>query len=475
MRAYAYVRVSKLGEASISPEIQRDELSRFADQKGWTITGWYEDLDLSGRAWDRSRREGLNRLLDDALAGGCDVVLFYKIDRLAREEEDFHAILAALRRSGIHCDSPGNPNDGSAESALIWSISAALAKYESVKIGSRVRDAHRRLAKQARWSGGPVPFGFRLERGENGSKLVAEPEEQKVRLWIHDRYHHGWGADRIARELNKQGIPTQRGRTWERATVTTILFRAIQVGAREAEGELVFGGNIEAIVPLETYEKTMAIHEGRRRKPQAGRTPRVPLTGRHVRCGTCGGRLYARYQRTPPVLYYTCNGRTKGLCERGPAVRAEELTATVEDRLFTRLRRATAPKRRPKPEPLTPLQETVEQAEQALGKLTAMYAGGEILEAEYRSARELQLKRLEKAEERLARAAARSEDLAQGDVIDQMWEDLGEMTRAQWGVLSVQAQRDVYDLLLDRVIVYPLECPGRRTNPEKRRVEVHWR
>lgn len=80
-----------------------------------------------------------------------------------------------------------------------------------------------------------MPFGFRLERGENGSRLVADPEEQEVRLWIHDRYLNGWGADRIARELNKRGIPTQRGRTWERASVTAILFRAIQVGAREAE------------------------------------------------------------------------------------------------------------------------------------------------------------------------------------------------------------------------------------------------
>lgn len=312
MRAYAYVRVSKARDEMISPEIQRDEITRFANQKGWTIVGWYEDLDLSGRAWDRGRREGLNRLLDDALAGGCDVVLFYKIDRLAREEEDFHAILAALRRSGIHCDSPGNPNDGSPESALIWSISAALAKYESVKIGSRIRDAHRRLRSTGRWHGGPVPFGFRLERGENGSQLVADPEEQQVRLWIHDRYHRGWGGQRIARDLNKRGVPTQRGSTWERATVEAILFRPSQVGARDVEGELVFGGNIEAIVPLETYEKTLVIRESRRRRPQTGRPPRVPLTGRHVRCGTCGGRLYARYQHTPPVLYYTCNGRTQG-------------------------------------------------------------------------------------------------------------------------------------------------------------------
>ncbi|MHB1344181.1 MAG: recombinase family protein [Thermoleophilia bacterium] len=285
MRAYGYIRVSKARDEMISPEIQRDEITRFAGEKGWTITGWYEDLDMSGRAWDRKRREGLNRLLDDALAGGCDVVLFHKIDRLAREEEDFHAILAALRRAGIHCDSPGNPNDGSAESALIWSISAALAKYESVKIGSRIRDALRRLRSTGRWHGGPVPFGFRLERDEDGSRLVAEPEEQKVRLWIHDRYHRSWGAKRIAMELNKQGIPTQRGRIWERATVEAIVFRPSQVGAREVEGELLFGGNIEAIVPLETYEKTMAIHEARRRRPsRQGRTPRVPLTGRHIPC-----------------------------------------------------------------------------------------------------------------------------------------------------------------------------------------------
>lgn len=339
MRAYAYVRVSKLGEASISPEIQRDELNRFADQKGWTILGWYEDLDLSGRAWDRSRREGLNRLLDDALAGGCDVVLFYKIDRLAREEEDFHAILATLHRAGIHCDSPGNPNDGSPESALIWSISAALAKYESVKIGSRIRDAHRRLAKEARWSGGPPPYGFRLVRDESGSRLVADPEQQQIRLWAHEQYHKGWGAQRIARNLNKREVPTQRGRTWERATVEAILFRPIQVGAREAEGELVFGGNIEQIVPLETFEKTLALREARRHKPQGGRPPRTPLTGRHVRCGTCGCRLYARYQHTPDILYYSCNGRVKGICAKGAAVRAAELLSVVEGRLFRRLRR----------------------------------------------------------------------------------------------------------------------------------------
>ncbi len=61
-----------------------------------------------------------------ALAGECEAVVFYRIDRLSREEADFHPMLAALRRAGVHCDSPANPNDGSPEADLIWSISAAL-------------------------------------------------------------------------------------------------------------------------------------------------------------------------------------------------------------------------------------------------------------------------------------------------------------------------------------------------------------
>ena len=92
-RAFAYVRVSKLGEESISPEIQRDEIERYAQAKGWTVTEYFQDLDVSGRAWDRKKRRALDDLMTRALAGECDVVLFYRIDRLSREEADFHPMV----------------------------------------------------------------------------------------------------------------------------------------------------------------------------------------------------------------------------------------------------------------------------------------------------------------------------------------------------------------------------------------------
>ena len=154
MRTYAYIRVSKERDDMISPEIQRDEISAYCGKKGWEITEWFQDLDLSGRAWDRRKRKGLDDLMARALAGECDAVVFYRIDRLSREEEDFHAVLAALQRAGVVCDSPGNSNDGSPEASLIWSISAALAKYESVRLVARLKDAHRKLARMGRWEVG---------------------------------------------------------------------------------------------------------------------------------------------------------------------------------------------------------------------------------------------------------------------------------------------------------------------------------
>jgi hypothetical protein len=44
------------------------EISRFADARGWEVTAWFEDLDVSGRARARDKREGLNELFVRALS-----------------------------------------------------------------------------------------------------------------------------------------------------------------------------------------------------------------------------------------------------------------------------------------------------------------------------------------------------------------------------------------------------------------------
>lgn len=475
MRAFAYIRVSKERDDMISPDIQRDEIERYCEQKGWQVAEWFQDIDLSGRAWDRKKRKALDEMLSRALAGECEAVVFYRIDRLSREEEDFHAALAALKRAGVHCDSPSNPNDGSPEAQLIWSISAALAKYESVRLGARLRDAHRKLARMGRWSGGPVPWGWHRVTDERGVRLVVNPELQEMRLWMHERYQQGWALRRIARALNLRGVPTPRGRKWSDRSVLSALNTPLQVGARLIDGELIFGGNIEPLVPLEVYQKTMAAMEARKGHPQAGRPPRVPLTGRHVRCGNCGGPMYCRYHHRVDELYYGCYRQPHGLCDRGAYVRAAWLIPEVERRLFARVGDARAVRRPVRAmQPVEPLAEEVKRIEASLGQLAALYVEGSLLEGEYREARKLQLQRLQQAHKRLDDAVRRAETLIRADYVEEVLRGLADIGPDGWAALSVQAKRDVFDIVIDRVIVYPKENPrAKRREPHK--IKILWR
>jgi site-specific DNA recombinase len=475
MRTFAYIRVSKERDDMISPEIQRDEITAYCNKKGWEVSEWFQDLDLSGRSWDRKKRRGLDDLMARALAGECDAVVFYRIDRLSREEEDFHAVLAALQRAGVVCDSPGNPNDGSPEASLIWSISAALAKYESVRLGARIRDAHRKLARMGRWSGGPVPWGWKRVRDENGVRLVGVPELTEIRLWMHEKYQQGWALRRIARALNEKGVPTRSGGSWFEKTVLVILTTPLQVGARVADGELVFGGNVEPLIPYEVFRKTTLAVEARKGGPQRGREPRVPLTGRHVRCGTCGGPMYCRYAHSVNDLYYQCYHRSHGLCERGVAVKASWLVPEVERKLLARVGETRARERSLRiVDPVEPLANEVQRIEATLGQLTSLFVDGELLEGEYREARKLQLKHLTDVQKRLDNAVRRVEVIVRADYVETVLAGLSDIGPEGWAALSVPAKRDIFDVVLDRVIVYPKDQPRNRWAPPHK-IKILWR
>src|SRR5690606_7639563 len=121
-------------------------------------------------------------------AGECDTVVVYRVDRLSREPADYYAITAMLREAGVAIDAAAQPKEASPEGELLWDLSAILARYESLKLGARLKDMHRRLATQGRWSGGIVPYGWRRVRDENRTRLVLEPEEARWRRWIHEQY-----------------------------------------------------------------------------------------------------------------------------------------------------------------------------------------------------------------------------------------------------------------------------------------------
>lgn len=83
-----YCRVAGNGNAKlkqIAIESQRQNLERFAAQKGITVVNCYEDVGYNGLTDDRP---GLQQLMADAAAGSFDTVLVYKTDSLYRQPQN---------------------------------------------------------------------------------------------------------------------------------------------------------------------------------------------------------------------------------------------------------------------------------------------------------------------------------------------------------------------------------------------------
>lgn len=64
--------------------------------------------------------------------------------------------------------------------------------------------------------------------------------------------------------------------------------------------------------------------------------------------------------------------------------------------------------------------------------------------------------------------------MVRSEYVDDVLHGLAIVGTDGWAALSLQAKRDIFDVVLDRVIVYPKENPrGRGQGPHK--IKVLWR
>lgn len=178
-----------------------------------------------------------------------------------------------------------------------------MAGEYSRELSHKVVTGQCRLIELGYRQGGPAGYGLRrvlldergevkaeLKRGEHKSLqtdrviLVPGPEtEVKTVRWIYGRFlKHGGSEGEIAAELNEQGILTDLGRLWNRATVRQVLTNEKYIGnnvynrrsfklkqKRVANGPEMWirsEGAFEAIVEPKQFQKAQAIIAARNRR-----------------------------------------------------------------------------------------------------------------------------------------------------------------------------------------------------------------
>ncbi|MBJ7479697.1 recombinase family protein [Rhodococcus sp. (in: high G+C Gram-positive bacteria)] len=98
--AAVYVRQSLDRAEGASIQRQIEDTQKLAHSLGWTIGEVYEDNDVS--AYNRrKKRPSWTRMLDDLRSGKHDGVIFYDLDRMARQPRDLEDLIDILEQHKI--------------------------------------------------------------------------------------------------------------------------------------------------------------------------------------------------------------------------------------------------------------------------------------------------------------------------------------------------------------------------------------
>ncbi|MEM8700045.1 MAG: recombinase family protein, partial [Pseudomonadota bacterium] len=168
--------------------------------EGWAeLTARYDDGGFSGGSMDRP---ALERLLADINAGGIDVVVVYKVDRLTRSLADFARIVAIFDAAEASFVSVIQAfNTTTSMGRLTLNVLLSFAQFEREVTVERIRDKIAASKQKGMWMGGVPPLGYRAEN----RKLMINPEEADLVRHVFRRYLHLGSVRLLQAELADQG------------------------------------------------------------------------------------------------------------------------------------------------------------------------------------------------------------------------------------------------------------------------------
>lgn len=222
-RALLSVRLSILTDDTTSPVRQELDLWRKANDDRVRVVGVARDLNVSATKVPPWKRRELGKWLNDR-SPEFDVLMFWKLDRFVRRILDLQVIINWCQEYGKNLKSLHDPIDlSSTIGKTIVSLIAGMAEIEAANTGIRVASVWQHAKTQETWIIGRPPYGYATEK-DKGEKvrLVIDPMGRRILRWAYGAALRGVSASKMAKILNRAGVPGANGGKW---TSTTLLIQ----------------------------------------------------------------------------------------------------------------------------------------------------------------------------------------------------------------------------------------------------------
>ena len=315
---FGYIRVSdKKQEKGVSLEVQKNDIAKFALQRGFHIAAWFVEVQTAAKA-GRGVFMGMLARLKKGEAQG---VIIHKIDRAARNADDWND-LGKLFDSGVDVQFAHEPIDlhtrGGRLSADILAVVAAdfirNNKQEAKKgFYGRLEQGVYPL---------PAPVGY-IDKGAGIPKDIDASRAPLVRQAFELYASNMYGLRDLRREIAKRGLRSKTGKVLSLNAVSQMLHNPFYIGLIHIKrtGQ-TYQGKHPALVSKATFDRVQAILAG---KTVLRSVRHDFLFRRRVSCEKCGLHLIGERQKSK-YIYYRCHSDE---C-RGTTIREEHLVDVVQ-------------------------------------------------------------------------------------------------------------------------------------------------
>ena len=321
-----YMRTSSEDQAERGTiEAQRDFLRHYTSLFQLPVADEYADDGVTGTLPLGERPEG-HRMLQDAEAGRFGCVLVYRLTRLGRSLKALIEAHDTLAHDGVTIRSAMEPFDTSTPiGTFLFQLLSSLAELDRAQILDQLTRGRDRVARQGKWTGGLVPYGYMVDTGgllipsTRRVEVLGMTEADVVRD-LYARIAAGSSGLGEAQRLNALGVPTTRyysnetpreGKMWHPGPVASLIASPLYRGVhtlKSRHGEIE--RQVSPLVDEALWSAANVQLQRNRRLPKSNATRTYLLRGL-ITCGLCKsnyvGQVYRNVNK-PPGVYYRCGG-----------------------------------------------------------------------------------------------------------------------------------------------------------------------
>lgn len=394
----------------------------------------FKGKDISFRIYDQdegfsgknTKRPSFQEMMSDVRNDLLDVIVVYKLDRIARNVAQFSAMYEIFQLHNVSFVSVKESFDTSTPMGrTVMYILAAFAQLERENTSERVSDSMKALGTAGIWTGGNLPPGMKSIRRKNGSKehsyLVVDPESIGFVKLLYQLLLDGYSITRVERYCRDHGFKSRTGKFMSTSQIYNIItnpvycdnspdayeyFSALGCQIPEQIDDPIFFDGQHGLI---AYGRTKTNDTTQKRQNAAGWTlaigihePVIPAAdwiaaqnrlGINKMCRTakyevgllkgvlrcrCGARMDIRTHRKNNILfsYYYCSKMTrqgKDACASGYIPVSNVDNAFIRELRKIRLDPSRIQCRQETPEALNPdtLQAEIRNIQKSIGNLTA--------------------------------------------------------------------------------------------------------